>query len=273
MDLRAQPAQTTGTIASGGRPVALVTGGGRGIGRAVVLALAENGWNVVINFRSNAEASTQTLRDAEGLGVQGVLAPGDIGIPEDREKVLQAVRQTFGRLDLLVNNAGMPPRQRTDLLHMSLESYREVMATNLEGPFFLTQAAAQWMIEEVQAGLEPRPKIINMGSISAYTSSWMRGEYCISKAGLGMMTALFADRLAEWGINVYEVRPGIIATDMTAPVQERYRKLIAEGLLPVRRMGEPGDVARAVLALAQGVLPYSTGEIINVDGGFHLRRL
>ena len=254
-------------------PVALITGAGRGIGRAAALALAGRGWNVVINFRSNSEAAAQTLRDVEALGVQGLLAPADIGLPEAREALLGMTRQAFGRLDLLVNNAGMPPRRRTDLLQMTLESYREVMATNLEGPFFLTQAAAHWMIEEAQAGLEPRPKIINIGSISAYTVSLMRGEYCISKAGMGMMTALFADRLAEWGISVYEVRPGIIATDMTAPVQERYQKLIAEGLLPVRRMGAPEDVARAILALAEGVLPYSTGEVINVDGGFHLRRL
>jgi 3-oxoacyl-[acyl-carrier protein] reductase len=253
--------------------VALVTGAGRGIGRAIALALAARGWQVVINYRSNAEAAAQTLRDVEAAGAAGLLAPADIGVPEERERMLAAVRERFGRLDLLVNNAGMAPRVRTDLLQMSLESYREVLATNLEGPFFLTQAAAHWMIEAVQAGVQPLPKIINIGSISAYTSSVGRGEYCVAKAGMGMMTALFADRLAEWNINVYEVRPGIIATDMTAPVQERYQGLIANGLLPIRRMGQPEDVARAVLALAEDVLPYSTGEVINVDGGFHLRRL
>jgi 3-oxoacyl-[acyl-carrier protein] reductase len=255
------------------QPVALITGAGRGIGRAAALALAQRGWNVVINYRSNGEAASQTLRDVEALGVKGMMAPADISVAAERERILTVTRQVFGRLDLLVNNAGMAPRVRTDLLEMSQESYQEVMATNLEGPFFLTQAAARWMIEEVQAGLDPRPMIINMGSISAYTSSLGRGEYCLAKAGLGMMTALFADRLAEFGINVYELRPGIIATDMTAPVQERYHKLIAEGLLPIRRMGEPEDVARAVVALAEGALRYSTGEIINVDGGFHMRRL
>ncbi len=253
--------------------VALVTGGGRGIGRAVALALARRGWNVAINYRSNAEAAAQTLAEVEAAGARGLLIGADIAAAADRERLLAAVRQAFGRLDLLVNNAGMAPRKRADLLEMTLESFHEVLATNLEGPFFLTQAAARWMIEQVQAGLEPRPKIINIGSISAYTASIMRGEYCMAKAGMGMMTALFADRLAEWGIHVYEVRPGIIATDMTAPVQDRYRKLIADGLLPIRRMGEPEDVARAVAALAEGALPYSTGEVINVDGGFHLRRL
>lgn len=255
------------------RPVALVTGAGRGIGRAAALALAERGWNIVVNFRSNAEAAAQALHEIEALGAGGFLAPADIGSPGERERLLTSVRSTYGRLDLLVNNAGMAPRKRTDLLDMTLESYQEVMATNLEGPFFLTQAAAHWMIEEVQAGLEPRPKIINMGSISAYTSSLGRGEYCVAKAGMAMMTALFADRLAEWGINVYEIRPGIIATDMTAPVQDRYRGLIADGLLPIRRMGQVEDVAKAVVVLAEGALPYSTGEVINVDGGFHLRRL
>ncbi len=255
------------------RRVALVTGAGRGIGKAAALALAQRGWDVVINFRTNAGAAAETLREIESLGGTGLLAPADIGDGAQRESLLLAVRQSFGRLDLLVNNAGMAPRQRSDLLKMPVESYHEVMATNLEGPFFLTQSAAQWMIEEVQAGFEPRPMIINMGSISAYTSSINRGEYCIAKAGMAMMTALFADRLAEWGINVYEIRPGIIATDMTAPVNERYQGLITGGLLPIKRMGEPEDVARAVVSLAEGALPYSTGEVINVDGGFHLRRL
>ncbi len=178
-----------------------------------------------------------------------------------------------GRLDLLVNNAGMAPRQRRDLLETTEESYDEVMAVNLKGPFFLTQRVANLMIELLQQGVIEQPKIINIGSMSAYTASVNRGEYCLSKAGLGMMTALFADRLAEYGILVYEVRPGVIATDMTSVVKERYDRLIGEGLTPVRRWGQPGDVAQAVLAIAQGYLPFSTGEVINVDGGFHLRRL
>ena len=228
---------------------------------------------VVINYRSNQTAAEEALRLLEAQGGTGILAQGDISDEGERSRLLDAVRAKYGRLDLLVNNAGMAPRVRADLLAMTPQSYREVMATNLEGPFFLTQAAANWMIEQVKAGLEPRPKIVNIGSMSAYTVSLNRGEYCLSKAGMGMMTALFAARLAEWGILVYEVRPGIIATDMTAGVQERYKALIAEGLLPVARMGEPEDVALAVAALAAGTLPYSTGEVINVDGGFHLKRL
>jgi NAD(P)-dependent dehydrogenase (short-subunit alcohol dehydrogenase family) len=235
--------------------------------------LAGSGWNVVINYRSNADAAAETLQAVEALGVKGLMAPADIAIPEERDRMLSVVRAAFGRLDLLVNNAGMAPRVRTDLLEMTPESYHEVLATNLHGPFFLTQAVSHWMIEQAQAGITPLPAIINIGSISAYTVSLKRGEYCIAKAGMGMLTALFADRLAEYGINVYEVRPGIIATDMTAAVQDRYRALIADGLLPIRRMGQPEDVAKAVLALAEGALPYSTGEVINVDGGFHLKRL
>ena len=255
------------------QPVALVTGAGRGIGRAVALALAEIGCGVVINYRSNAEAAQETLEAVQALGGEGLLAAADISKAEDREGLLESVRAHFGRLDVLVNNAGMAPRVRSDLLDMTAELYHEVMGTNLNGPFFLTQAAAKWMVAEVKAGFDPRPMIINMGSISAYTSSLNRGEYCVAKAGMAMMTALFADRLAEWGINVYEIRPGIIATDMTAAVQERYNQLIADGLLPIRRMGTPEDVAKVVVTLAQGALPYSTGEVINVDGGFHLRRL
>ena len=184
--------------------------------------------------------------------------------------------ENCGGIDLLVNNAGMAPRQRADLLEMGEAIYDEVMATNLKGPFFLTQRVARVMVEQLrtQAGQPATaPKIINIGSISAYASSTNRGEYCLSKAGVGMLTALFADRLAEDGILVYEVRPGIIATDMTAAVQEKYDRLIEGGLLPLRRWGQPEDVARAVVALAEGALPYSTGEVINVDGGFHLRRL
>lgn len=255
------------------QPVALVTGAGRGIGRSIAVGLAARGWTVGINYRSNADAAAETLRSVQSAGGSGLLLPGDVASSADRDAMLSTLRETYGRLDLLVNNAGMAPRVRKDLLEMTPESYNEVLSTNLHGPFFLTQAAARWMIDEVQAGLEPRPMIINIGSISAYTSSLNRGEYCIAKAGMGMLTMLFADRLAEYGINVYEVRPGIIATDMTAAVQERYQGLIANGLLPIRRMGQPEDVAKAIVALAEGTLPYSTGEVINVDGGFHFRRL
>lgn len=253
--------------------VAIVTGGSRGIGRGIVLALAAQGWGVTVNYRGNAAAAEDTARLAAESGGQALMVQADIGTAEDRDRLVEATLQRFGRIDLLVNNAGMAPRVRMDILHTSEESYDEVMAVNLKGPFFLTQRVANAMIELGKTGAVERPAIVNIGSISAYTSSPNRGEYCISKAGMGMMTALFADRLAEYSINVYEVRPGIIETDMTSAVTEKYNKLISEGLTPIRRWGHPNDVARAVVALAEGTFPFSTGEIINVDGGFHLRRL
>jgi NAD(P)-dependent dehydrogenase (short-subunit alcohol dehydrogenase family) len=253
--------------------VALVTGGGRGIGRGIVLALAERGWSVVINFRGNAEAAAETLQRAEEAGGRALLAQGDVALAAERARLLEITLERFGRIDLLVNNAGMAPRQRADLLEMSEASYDEVMAVNLKGPFFLTQLVARQMIALIEAGVIRGPQIINIGSLSAYTASRNRGEYCLSKAGVAMMTALFADRLADYGINVYEVRPGIIETDMTSVVKGRYDGLIADGLTPIRRWGEPADVARAVVAIAEGYLPFSTGEVINVDGGFHVRRL
>ena len=253
-------------------PVALVTGGSRGIGRSIALALAGAGWSVVINYRSAGTAAQEVAAAAHDLGVQAVAVQADVGDAADRRRLVQTALD-IGRLDVLVNNAGMAPRQRADLLEMGEASYDEVMNTNLRGPFFLTQAVAHAMIRQVQAGVAAAPKIINIGSLSAYAGSVNRGEYCISKAGVAMMTALFADRLAEYGINVYEIRPGIIATDMTSVVQDKYDRLIAEGLTPIRRWGRPEDVARAVVAVAEGALPFSTGEVINVDGGFHLRRL
>lgn len=255
------------------RKVALVTGGSRGIGRGVALALADRGWMVVVNFRGNVTAADETVKTIEEAGGSATVMQADIGIAADRKRLVQAILAQYERIDLLVNNAGMAPRQRTDLLAMSEGSYDEVMAVNLKGPFFLTQQIANAMIELRQRDSSAVPKIINIGSISAYTSSPNRGEYCISKAGMSMMTQLFADRLAEHGIYVYEVRPGIIATDMTEPMTEKYDRLIADGLTPIRRWGQPHDVAKAVVALADGILPFSTGEIINVDGGFHFRRL
>lgn len=253
--------------------VALVTGAGRGIGRGIALALAEKGWQVIVNFRSNAGAADETAAAIRQVGGRAVAVQADIGSAADRNRLVQAVLGQHQRIDLLVNNAGMAPRQRADLLTMTEASYDEVMEVNLKGPFFLTQQVAQAMIELRQRDSTAAPKIINIGSISAYTSSTNRGEYCISKAGMGMMTQLFADRLAEYGIYVYEVRPGIIATDMTGPVTEKYDRLIAEGITPIQRWGQPDDVAKAVVALAEGILPFSTGEVINVDGGFHFRRL
>lgn len=253
--------------------VALVTGGSRGIGRAIGLGLAEKGWSVAVNYRNGAQAAEETVQAIRSAGGTAQAIQADISLATDRERLVEETLAAFGGIDLLVNNAGIAPRVRADLLEMSEESYDEVLATNLKGPFFLTQTVARMMIElPTRSGCAPA-MIVNIGSTSATTSSTSRGEYCLSKAGMGMMTALFADRLAAHGILVYEVRPGIIETDMTAVVQEKYNRMIEGGLLPLSRWGKAEDVARAVVAIAEGALPYSTGEIIHVDGGFHLRRL
>ena len=252
---------------------ALVTGAGRGIGRGIALGLAERGWAVIVNYRSDAEAATETARLVAQAGGRGAAVQADISDPADRARLVEGTLERFGRIDLLVNNAGIAPRQRVDILEVGETSYDEVMAVNLKGPFFLTQRVAKAMIGLIEAGTVERPKIVNVGSLSAYTSSPSRGEYCLSKAGVAMMTALYADRLAGYGIHVYEIRPGIIETDMTRVVGKKYDDLIAQGLTPIRRWGQPDDVARAVVAIAEEYLPFSTGEVINVDGGFHLRRL
>ncbi len=260
-------------MSEGQHRAALVTGASRGIGRAIALALGGHGFGVVLNYHQSAAAAEETAAGVRAAGGEAVVVRADVADLAQHEGLVSSALETFGRLDLLVNNAGMAPRQRADLLEMGELSYDEVMATNLKGPFFLTQRVARVMVKQVRSGAARAPMIINIGSLSADTSSTNRGEYCISKAGLAMLTALFADRLAGDGILVYEVRPGIIATDMTAVVHEKYDHLIENGLLPIRRWGTPEDVARAVVALANGALPYSTGEVINVDGGFHLRRL
>jgi 3-oxoacyl-[acyl-carrier protein] reductase len=253
--------------------VALVTGAGRGIGRGIAVALAGQAWTVVINYRKDAAAATETLDLVQQAGGRGMALQADVAQASDRDRLVEETLARFGRIDLLVNNAGVAPRTRVDILETKEASYDEVMAINLKGPFFLTQRVAKAMIELLQRGVVQAPRIVNIGSLSAYTSSPSRGEYCLSKAGVAMMTALYADRLAEYGIQVYEVRPGIIQTDMTRVVKDKYDHLIAEGLTPIRRWGQPQDVARAVVALAEGMLPFSTGEVINVDGGFHMRRL
>ncbi len=255
-----------------GAPVALVTGASRGIGRAIAVALAQKGWRIVLNYQSNADAAAEALGLIHAAGSTGTAVQANIAVASERAHLLDAALAAYGRIDLLVNNAGMAPRKRMDMLQMSEASYDEVMGVNLKGPFFLTQAVAQHMAaSRHEAG--PRPKVINIGSMSAYISSTSRAEYCLSKAGMGMMTKLFADRLAEYGINVYEIRPGIIETDMTSAVHEKYDKRFAEGLAPIARWGQAEEVARAVVAIAADYLPYSTGEVINVDGGIHLQRL
>jgi NAD(P)-dependent dehydrogenase (short-subunit alcohol dehydrogenase family) len=254
--------------------VAIVTGAGRGIGRAIAVALAALGWRVAVNYHRNTVAAEETQRQVDAAGGEGLLVQADVAQADDRERLVQSVLARWGRIDLLVNNAGMAPRRRGDLLEMTEESYDEVMATNLKGPFFLTQRVAKVMIEEVQAGSARRPKIVNISSVSAYASSTNRGEYCLSKAGMSMMTLLYADRLAEYGILVYEIRPGVIETDMTAAVKAKYDRLIfEERITPLARWGRPEDVAKAVVAVAQDLFPFSTGQVFDVDGGFHIRRL
>ena len=255
------------------RRVALVTGGSRGSGRAISLALADSGFNLLINYSSQVEAAQQTQAEAVERGVEAEIARCDIGERSQREQLLDTLKQRFGRVDVLVNNAGVAPKLREDILEASEESFDRVIETNLRGPYFLTQRIARWMIELQPSIAAYSPFVINISSVSAYTSSTNRGDYCLSKAGIAMMTQLYAHRLAEFGIQVFEIRPGIIRTDMTSGVKEKYDRLIAGGLTPIERWGEPQDVSKAVVAIVQGYFPFSTGEVINVDGGFHLRRL
>ena len=262
--------------------VALITGASRGIGRGIALELARVGYDLVLNYARNESAARQTAADclaaaqAAGKTVRAEICLADIARRADRENLIQFTKAALGRLDLLVNNAGVAPEVRADILEATEERFDRLIGTNLKGPYFLTQVAAKWMIEQRGAGVWPapyQPKIVTISSVSAYTASVNRGDYCLSKAGLSMLTALYAARLAEHDIGVYEIRPGLIATDMTGPVKEKYDKLIEEGLTPIRRWGTPQDAGKAVAAIAQDLLPFSTGEVINVDGGFHLRRL
>jgi NAD(P)-dependent dehydrogenase (short-subunit alcohol dehydrogenase family) len=261
----------------------LITGGSRGIGRGIALEMATLGRDLVVNFASNAKAAEQTAADCiaqartGGKKIRAEICQADISRQADRAKLIEFAKSKLGRLDLLVNNAGVAPAIRADILEAGEESFDRQIAINVKGPYFLTQLAAKWMIEQCgrarKSEAEYRPKIITISSISAFTASTNRGDYCMAKAALSMLTPLYAARLAEHGINVYEIRPGIIATDMTASVREKYDKLISRGLTPIQRWGTPEDIGKAVTAIAEGLLPFSTGEVINVDGGFHLRRL
>ena len=242
-------------------PVALVTGASRGIGRAIAVELAKT-HAVVATYRADREAA-ESLKTETGADI----LRSDIGSGEDRRALLIHLRSNYNGVDLLVNNAGMAPRVRRDVLEATEESFDELLATNLKGPHFLTQPIAQWMLE-VRRG-----RIVFITSISSYTASTARAEYCISKAGLSMSAAVYATRLAPHGVNVFEIRPGIIRTDMIAAVEKSYDDKIADGLLPQRRMGEPRDVALAVRAIADGLLDYCAGQVINVDGGFQIRSL
>ena len=258
--------------------VALITGAGQGIGRGIAIQLADDGFLAVVNDvvadpANTASGAYEVKAAIESRGGRAHVIRADISDAAGRSAMIEEVAERFGRLDLLVNNAGIAPRERRDVLEAAEDSYDRVMGVNLKGPYFLTQLAARRMIEWKRTGAAPSPRIVFITSISAYTSSPSRGEYCISKAGLSMAAKLYADRLAEFGIPVIEVRPGIIETPMTAAVRGKYDKMIADGLLPTARWGRPEDVARVVSAVARGDLDYSTGQAIEVGGGFGLRRL
>lgn len=256
------------------KKIALVTGARRGIGLGITKALLQEGYAVLMSAASSLDKTSALLEELRAAGAQVEYMPCDISKAADREALFAHVRSALGRLDLLVNNAGVAPRERRDVLETSEESFDYVLRTNLYGTFFMTQAGANTMLDmQKQSLADYQPRIVNICSMSAYTSSTNRGEYCVSKAGISMVTKLFADRLARAGIPVFEVRPGIIRTDMTAAVTEKYEKLIADGVTPIRRFGTAEDVANCVVAAASGRLDFATGQVLNADGGFHLRRL
>ena len=255
------------------RRVALVTGGARGIGFGIASELAQNNFDLAINGTRSAAQVENALKELRDYGTHVIYCPGDIASSGDRTEILRQVKDHYGRLHVLVNNAGVAPKDRRDILDATEESFDYVMGVNLKGTYFLTQKAANWMIEQKKKDTEFKGCIINISSISATVVAVNRGEYCISKAGIGMVTQLFAVRLGEYDIPVFEIRPGIVKTDMTSGVREKYDKLIGEGLLVQKRWGEPKDVGKVVASLVKGDFMYSTGQVIMVDGGLTIPRL
>jgi NAD(P)-dependent dehydrogenase (short-subunit alcohol dehydrogenase family) len=253
--------------------MALVTGGSRGIGFGVAKALARSGYDIVITGRRAGGDVAQALRQLRECGVEAEYVAADVSIGADRQRLLETVEKRFRKLNVLVNNAGIAPRIRADVLEATEEIFDEVLSVNLKGPYFLTQQAAKWMVRQRQADPFFRGCIINIGSVSATVASLPRGEYCISKAGIAMATRLWAVRLAEFGIDVYEIRPGMIATDMTAAVKGKYDALIEGELLLEKRWGTPDDVGKAAAMLARGDLPYASGSVLVLDGGLTVPRL
>lgn len=257
-------------------PVALISGSSRGIGRGIALELARAAsHDLVINYADNEAAARECkalCEQTSGGKVRVEIVQGDVSLAADRGRMIAFVREKFKRLDVLVNNAGVTPNVRADLLDAGEESFDRLIRINLKGPYFLTQAAAKLIIAS-----EPLPgatrAVVNVTSISAYTVSTNRGDYCITKAGLAMMTKLYAVRLAEHGVGVFEIQPGVIETDMTGPVKEKYDRMFAQGLTPINRWGHPSDIGKCVVAVASGLFPYSTGQVFNVDGGFHIRTI
>ncbi len=255
------------------KKTALITGGSRGIGFGIAIALAKEGYDLAINGVREESKVQEALQQLRNSGVDVIYCQGDISNHESRLSIIEKVQAEFGQLNVLVNNAGVAPRERNDILKATEESFDYVVGTNLKGTYFLTQLAANWMVSQKQNDEKFNAYIINVSSISATVASVNRGEYCIAKAGLGMVTQLYAARLGEYGIPVYEIRPGVIATDMTAGVKEKYDKLIGEGLTVQDRWGVPEDIGKAAAALVRGDFPYSTGQVIMVDGGMTLQRL
>lgn len=263
---------------SDNRPVAFITGASRGIGRGIALELARHGYDIAGCSRTLDSNNTESgifevQRRIEEAGAGCLPVEGDVSVLEDHERMIATIIEHYGRIDLLVNNAGVAPERRLDVLETTPGSFDRVLSINSRGPFFLTQRVARLMIDQVQSKSRFNPKIIFVTSVSVYMSSPSRAEYCLSKAALSMAAAIFADRLSEYGINVYEVRPGIIKTDMTSAVQEKYDRLIEGGLIPQGRWGTPEDVGKAVLSLVSGGFEYSTGAVIEVSGGMNIRSL
>ena len=253
--------------------VALVTGGARGIGLGIAQRLAADGFDLALCGMREEAAVAAVVSGLRTAGADVLYVQADVGDAAARERLVQAVKRNYGRLHVLVNNAGVAPQVRADILEASEDSFERVLRTNLQGPYFLTQACANWMIAQKKSATEFQGCIINVSSISATLASVNRGEYCISKAGVSMATQLWAVRLGEYNIPVYEIRPGVVKTDMTTGVQAKYDALLSEGLAIQRRWGMPEDVGKAVAALARGDFPYSTGQVIMVDGGLTVPRL
>ena len=253
--------------------VALITGGSRGIGLGIAHALVKEGYRVAINGVRPIQQVVETLNDLKADGGEVVYCQGDIANPDERKKIVEEIKNQWGDLHVLVNNAGIAPKERKDILEADEKSYDRLMNVNLKGPYFLTQQVANWMIKQKIKNPKNPFTIINISSVSATTASVNRGDYCISKAGMSMSTKLWAARLGEYDIPVYEIQPGVIRTDMTAGVIEKYDKLIAEGLTVQKRWGKPEDLGKTVVALATGMIAYATGQIIKTDGGMTIQTL
>jgi len=255
------------------KPVALITGGSRGIGLGIAQALVKQGYRVAINGVRAADQVEEPLKQLNAEGGEAIYCQGNVGSANDRRKIMEEIKAKWGQLNLLVNNAGVAPKERKDILEADEQSFDWLMGINLKGPYFLTQQAANWMIEQKTKNSKDSFSIINISSVSATIASVNRGEYCISKAGMSMSTKLWAARLGEFDIPVYEIQPGVIRTDMTAGVIEKYDKMIAAGLTLQRRWGQPEDLGKTVIALAEGMIPYATGQIIHTDGGMTIQTL